>query len=332
MDKLDLLNKIKWQIKMRMPNGGIYEKCLDRIKFGDKRDNINYIFSGSYLEISILEMFIRGYYSVSEKDLKKFYSFLCNSPQVNVVKIKENMYLEVIINSQSVILSMPNFEIPSEAITYRFEILDLILPYLLTSYENFSKISFNEGPYEYKDRYIDVSLNEGDIVLDLGTNFGIFSSYAASKGCEVYSFEPLTYAIKEYLEKLQVIYSNMTIVNKAVSNKCGKMSFFIDKMNFGGSALIDGKSENKVSVTTIDKFVSEENLKSVDFIKADIEGEEIKMLEGAFYTLKEFAPKLAICIYHNLNDEQSARKLIKNANPNYIIRKKWKKIYAEVKK
>lgn len=47
--------------------------------------------------------------------------------------------------------------------------------------------------------------------------------------------------------------------------------------------------------------------------------------------LKEFAPKLAICTYHLTDDKEVLERLIKEANKNYIIEHRYKKLYAYVK-
>jgi hypothetical protein len=82
--------------------------------------------------------------------------------------------------------------------------------------------------------------------------------------------------------------------------------------------LLVGDIKEKVSVITLDKFVEENPLEHVDFIKADIEGFEREMLKGATNVLKKFAPKLAICTYH-LSDDPGLEKIIKEANPNYTV-------------
>jgi len=96
---------------------------------------------------------------------------------------------------------------------------------------------------------------------------------------------------------------------------------------------ITEKNENSetIEVTTIDEFVNEYNINRVDFIKADIEGYERYMLAGAKETLKRFAPKLAICTYHLQDDPDVLSKIILEANPNYIIVQKRKKLYAMAK-
>jgi FkbM family methyltransferase len=57
-------------------------------------------------------------------------------------------------------------------------------------------------------------------------------------------------------------------------------------------------------ITTLDKFADEQNLKRLDFVKADIEGAERDMLAGAKNVLKELAPKLALCTYHLSDDPE----------------------------
>jgi FkbM family methyltransferase len=84
----------------------------------------------------------------------------------------------------------------------------------------------------------------------------------------------------------------------------------------------------KIHITTLDKFAHEQNLKSVDFIKADIEGAERDMLDGARGVLKEFAPKLAICTYHLPDDPEILEGIILDANPNYRVVQLSHKLFA----
>ena len=54
-----------------------------------------------------------------------------------------------------------------------------------------------------------------------------------------------------------------------------------------------------IGVASLDNYL---NGKPVTFLKMDIEGSEYQALEGAKNTIKEYKPKLAICVYHNHED------------------------------
>lgn len=206
---------------------------------------------------------------------------------------------------------------------YAFETEDFVLPYLKEF--KYSK----EGPYEYQ-KYI---LKKGDIVLDCGANYGFFSTKAASAGCLVYAFEPQPEVIK-YLNRAKELYSNaIKIVKKAVSDKNGIVQMSVDHINTAASSIAKEKFDAKnieVETITIDDFVEQENISRVDFIKADIEGAERQMIQGMQNVLKKFAPKLALCTYHNPDDIEIMTNLILKANPHYKIVYAWKKLYAWV--
>jgi hypothetical protein len=91
-----------------------------------------------------------------------------------------------------------------------------------------------------------------------------------------------------------------------------------------------GNIREKITITSLDKFVTENKLERVDFIKADIEGAERDMLKGATNVLKTFAPKLAICTYHLPDDSQVLEQIIKEANPAYTVVHLRHKLFAAV--
>lgn len=85
-----------------------------------------------------------------------------------------------------------------------------------------------------------------------------------------------------------------------------------------------------VPTITIDEFVKSNQIEKVDFIKADIEGAERLMLEGAQETLLKHAPKLSLCTYHLPDDKKVLAELILRANSKYTIQYHWEKLYAYV--
>ena len=153
----------------------------------------------------------------------------------------------------------------------------------------------------------------------------------------MYAFEP-TPKLGKIIERQSELNNRaIHLVPYAVSNVCEKTQFYVSDNFAPGNSLIEHDpilDEVLYAITvdqiTIDEFVKRNNISRVDFIKADIEGAERLMLEGAQETLKKFAPKLALCTYHLPDDKEVMTELILKANPNYKIEYKWKKLYAHV--
>lgn len=212
-------------------------------------------------------------------------------------------------------------------------VVDSLASYILEdlSEEDFLSVYpiADEGPYEYHQ----VRLEAGDIVIDAGANIGEFAAMAGVKGCKAYAFEPMPEIIETYLTKTAEWNPNITVCPYALFDKKDEISFH-QGASFSGSTAV--KDEKKVSVTAkcidLDTFVEENKLSRVDFIKADIEGAERNLLMGAKRVLRDFAPKISICTYHLPDDPQVLRSLILEANPNYVIEERFRKMYAYVPK
>jgi len=190
----------------------------------------------------------------------------------------------------------------------------------------------NEGAYGYQNDKMDVTVKKGDIVIDAGAWIGDFSAYASAKGAYCYAFEPNVH-ILNLLRITQQLNPHISIIEKGLGNQSGFAYITQDAVHSGGAkiASMPGSASEKIEITTIDDFVVAQKWERVDFIKADIEGFERYMLQGASKTLKKFAPKLAICTYHLPDDPQVLAGIILAANPNYTIVQKRCKLYAAVR-
>jgi FkbM family methyltransferase len=215
------------------------------------------------------------------------------------------------------------------------EMIDIVFPYLLEDGDFYDAVAV-EGPYEFGG----ATIAHGDIVIDAGANMGLFSAIASMKGATVYAFEPSKNVIDKYLTITASYNQNIHVCPYALSDSMEELTFFDCESIISGGfiekaiAFGNTKSRNPLAVQAIplDTFVHENNLPHVDFIKADIEGAERYMLMGAKQVLHDFAPKLAICTYHLPDDPKVLREIILDANPNYVIEEKWKKMYAYVPK
>ena len=233
---------------------------------------------------------------------------------------------------------LPNFfqslnkESLSETALFTYEFGDLVYPYRKDD------SGLAEGPYEYQKAV----LQTDDIVLDFGANMGLFSARAAALGCQVYAFEPNPMA-EVYLNQVKNIYPDkIQVIPNAIADREGTVSFLctsgISEGHIAGSMGEGYEKQNvaeetiEIRALTVDRFVEEQRLEKVDFIKADIEGAERMMLKGARDTLKRYSPKLALCTYHHHDDIAVMTDLILGANPNYKIVYAWMKLYAWVEK
>lgn len=195
---------------------------------------------------------------------------------------------------------------------------------------DFSETVFSgEGPYETAS----VQLKKGDVVIDCGANMGIFSILAVKRGAStVYAFDPQDNALRLLNDNIKLNNSNAEIipVPYGLSNRKCTLSFTEDNENIGASRISrEGDiGTTTIECTTLDDWVEENNIPRVDFIKADIEGAERDMLNGARQVIKRDHPRIAICTYHLPDDPAVLRDIILSIDSTYRIEQREMKLYA----
>lgn len=167
-------------------------------------------------------------------------------------------------------------------------------------------------------RLVQRSLKEGDVFVDVGAHIGYYTLLAAKKvgTGKVYAFEPHPDNIAILQKNIEVNgYSNVEIIQNAVSDKRGKVKLYVCDYNWGGHSIFNfykkpelviphtyKKEEQRekfieVEAITLDGVFGNDN---VDFIKMDIQGAEGLALKGmrnlllknkSIKVLAEFWPK-----------------------------------------
>lgn len=151
---------------------------------------------------------------------------------------------------------------------------------------------------------------EDAVVLDVGGHAGQFAKLfarMAPKG-HVYTVEPGSYALS--IMRPAIRFSrlrNITLLPVGLSDSPGTVTLHVPikksgSIGYGLSHIADITEQrahrpslsDTISLTTIDRFVESEALKRLDFIKADIEGWEFRMIIGAEQTLLRFRPSLMV--------------------------------------
>lgn len=133
-------------------------------------------------------------------------------------------------------------------------------------------------------------VKEGDIVVDAGANIGYYtillSKLVGSTG-KVYAFEPSKNSIKLLKKNLKFNKcNNVILITKALSDKEGELSFYINQLDKGNNSIKEaiGSEKVKVKCTTIDSCIPKDE--NISLMKMDIEEAELLALGGAKETLK----------------------------------------------
>ena len=179
--------------------------------------------------------------------------------------------------------------------------------------------------YEYHSEYVVIKPEEGDFIIDGGACVGDTSLILANDVGEsgrIFSFEFVPHNIENFQKNIDMnpnLKNRVHITEKALSEYSNETLYFSD----GGSGTsvtdIYDVDSLKVKTITIDDFVKQNNIKKIDMIKLDIEGSELSCLKGSLNTIKQFKPKLAICVYHKPEDIYDIPAYIKSIMPKYKI-------------
>ncbi len=143
------------------------------------------------------------------------------------------------------------------------------------------------------------------VVIDIGAHAGQFSKLFArmAPAGHIYAFEPSAYARSVLAPAIQVNrLRNVSIIPMGLSDRPGEQllhtplkrraSLGFGIAHLGDKAQGERAMDQTVALTTLDLFARDQNLSRLDFIKADIEGWELRALVGGEQTLRRFQPAL----------------------------------------
>lgn len=154
-----------------------------------------------------------------------------------------------------------------------------------------------------------------DVVIDCGAAEGLFSLLVAPYCKKVYAIEPLprfVQALKLTFERID----NVEILPIALANGTGEA--MLSQSDISSELVESSKDAVPVSVDTIDNLFYRNGI-PVDYIKADVEGSELRMLEGAVNTIRENRPKIAVTTYHRAGDADEIKALLLNLDVGYRV-------------
>lgn len=148
------------------------------------------------------------------------------------------------------------------------------------------------GEFEKEITRIAASLvREGDICLDIGANFGWYTTLLrANTGASgaVHSFEPVPATFRELTRNCELMGSpvNVFLNNMALGDQAGTVSInLFEDLPTGHASLSSQGRDDAIAfecpMITLDSYLGEKNVGDVNFVKVDIEGAEMMFLNGA---------------------------------------------------
>ena len=133
------------------------------------------------------------------------------------------------------------------------------------------------------------------VIFDVGANVGDFSLAcleALGSSCSIYSFEPsrstydlLSGHVTDTSIKLHRLgFSNIEGHAVLHSSEPGSSIASLEPLD-NPVRMFKPELDERVSITTIDRFCETHGIGTIDFLKLDIEGHEMKALQGARQTI-----------------------------------------------
>ncbi len=156
---------------------------------------------------------------------------------------------------------------------------------------------------------------KGSIVIDGGVCDGSTSAMFTDFGFKVYGFE----MDKENFElaKKAADEKGFIVENLGLGSYKHEMKYMHAPDGHIGGSRLDIHGSETTQITTLDAYVSENNLPSVDFIKLDVEGAELDVLKGATNTIARFKPILMLSAYHKWDDFWVLMNFVKSVRNDY---------------
>jgi FkbM family methyltransferase len=154
-----------------------------------------------------------------------------------------------------------------------------------------------------------MAVKKGDVVFDCGACEGFFTRKALDAGADkVYCIEPVPALIKclEMTFAAEIISGRVVLWPYIIGNKNKVVKYYKDLIKPEESRIVnpdevgsDSLLAAETDMFSIDALCDRYSIRKIDFIKVDVEGAEVALVQGAEKTIKTLKPSLAVAVYHN---------------------------------
>ncbi len=208
--------------------------------------------------------------------------------------------------------------VPGLPLEWQFHLYDLApagCPLRLLGQQLPLASTFVLSQYAYRDFAVGAHPRPGDVALDVGGCWGDTALWLAHHvGAEgaVHTFEPTPRnraLLERNLSLNPELAERVTVWEDPLGPVAGEALWVRDGVSAGAQMQPERPDDDalqreavELRTETIDALVARAALPRVDFLKVDVEGADVGVLEGAAQTLREHRPRLALACYHKPDD------------------------------
>lgn len=152
-------------------------------------------------------------------------------------------------------------------------------------------------------KFVKKEIKKGDMVLDLGANIGYWTCLLAElvgdKG-HVYAFEPEPNNFQLLKKNIEINgYKNVTLEQKAVSDKTGKIRLFISDVKTDHRIYDWSGHQNSIEIDAVrlDDYFKDNEL-IINYIKSNLQGADFAAVKGMSSLIKRSKTLKMIVEYH----------------------------------
>jgi FkbM family methyltransferase len=153
----------------------------------------------------------------------------------------------------------------------------------------------------------------GLLVMDVGANRGTYAGKvrASCPDARIYAFEPHPSTFRFLRDRSNI--DNFEAINLGLGDIVGSMRLFDRPAGTDGTEhaslyreVIEdihrsAATEFTVGITTVDDFAAQENIRRIDLLKIDTEGNELKVLQGAKKSLEDHMIEMVQIEFNAMN-------------------------------
>lgn len=166
---------------------------------------------------------------------------------------------------------------------------------------------------DFREVFVDCGAFVGDTIEEfIKTRDGVFNKVIAFEPNEG-NYRAMKFRAERLSREWGLKEGQIELVQAGIGERtyCTKLK----TLSYATGGSLSGESDHgDIPVISLDEYFAE---RPIAFLKADIEGYELRMLHGAEQVIKRDRPKMAICIYHSPFDMYRLALWIKSVCPDY---------------